>query len=337
MRTVITGVSGLLGGNLAIELLRQGHAVRATRRASTRVEHLQGHDIDWVDAELGDAEALARAFDGADAVFHCAAQVSVKRTVTPGLVAANVDGTRHVLAAMRGAGRLIHCSSVVAVGAMEGDAPCTEAARWNLAEHGLDDGYSVTKRDAEALVRAAAQAGQDAVIVNPCFMFGPYDARPSSGKLIVDVVRGKAPGWTPGFNNFVDVRDVARGMILAWERGAAGERYILGGENMCYRDIMARIAAIAGVRAPTWRVPRWIAGLLGRVGDVKEALTGREPLINSVTIRYGFCPLFQFSSEKARARLGYAPGPIDPAIADALAWFRARGMLPAVAGRGRAL
>lgn len=329
MRTVVTGASGLLGSNLAIELLRQGHGVRATRRAGSRVQHLAEFPIDWVDADLGDEHALARAFEGADAVFHCAALVSIQRKASPALVAANVDGTRHVLSAMRraGAGRLVHCSTVGAVGLSEDGRPCDERARWNFAERGMDDGYVTTKRQAEDLVRAAVAAGQDAVIVNPCWMFGPYDARPSSGRMIVDIVRGRVPGWTPGANNFVDVRDVARGMILAWHKGQPGERYILGGENLPYREMFARIAAIAGVRAPTREVPRWLAALLGRFGDLQERLTGREPLVNSVTVGYGFCVDFQFSSDRARRELGYSPGPVDPAIADALSWMRGRGMV----------
>lgn len=329
MRTVVTGASGLLGGNLADVLLQAGHDVRATRRGSTRVDHLADLSIAWVDADLGDEDALARAFDGVEVVYHCAALVSVQRRATPALVAANVDGTRRVLAAARRAGvrRLVHCSSVVAVGLSGDGRPCTEDARWNLPERAMDDGYAATKRRAEELVREAAAAGLDAVIVCPTYMFGPRDVRPSSGKLIVDVVRGKAPGWSPGFNNFVDVRDVARGMLLAAERGVAGRRYILGGENTCYRDIMATIARVAGVSPPARRVPRWVAAVLGLVGDAQERLSGREPLINSVVVRYAFCPDFQFSSDRARAELGYASGPIEPAIADAIAWFRGRGML----------
>lgn len=329
MLAVITGASGLLGGNLAIELRKQGVAVRATKRGSSKVTHLDGHGIEWVQGDLDDVPSLQKAFEAADVVFHCAAQVSIRKDVTPQLVRANVDGTRNVLKALGNVGgpRLVHTSSVVAVGLSEDGRPCTEEARWNFLERGMGDGYSITKRDSEVLVQEAARQGVDVVTVNPCYMFGPFDAKPSSGKLIIDIVKGRAPGWTPGGNNFVDVRDVARGMILAWQKGKTGERYILGGQNMGYREIMRRIAEVAGSRVPAMRVPRPLANVFGWVGDLEERLLDREPLVNTVAIRYGFCTDFQFSSDKAKRELGYATGPIEPAIGDAIQWFRGRGML----------
>jgi dihydroflavonol-4-reductase len=328
---VVTGASGLVGGNLCAELLDAGHRVRATRRGSTRVDHLSELDLEWVDADLGAPDRLTAAFRGADVVFHCAALVSVRRGVTPALIAANVDGTRHVLDAARRAGvpRLVHTSTVGAVGLSVDGRPSTEDARWNLDELGLADGYAITKRQSEDLVAAAAADDVDAVIVNPTYMFGPRDARPSSGKLILEVARRKLPGWTPGHNNFVDVRDVARGMIGAWQRGRRGQRYILGGHNLTYREVFDEIARIAGVRPPRFGVPRLVARALGRVGDLSERLRTREPLINSVSVRYAYTSRFQFSSDKAAAELGYTAGPIDVAIADAITWFRERGMLPA--------
>jgi dihydroflavonol-4-reductase len=328
MKAVVTGASGLLGGNLAVLLRERGAEVRATRRGSTRVDHLDGHGIEWVDADLGSATSLAEAFAGADVVFHCAAAVDIKRTITRELVRSNVDGTRNVLAAARAIGlsRLVHCSTVGAVGLSEDGDPCTEDSRWNFADHDLADGYVTTKRWSEDLVMAAAEVDLDAVVVNPTYMFGPFDPRPSSGKMIVEVVKGRVPGWTTGYNNFVDVRDVARGMILAAERGARGRRYILSGENMSYREVMQRIAAVAGVSPPRLGIPRWAAAVIGAVGDVQER-TGSEAFINSVSVAYGFTPRFIFSCARARAELGYEPGPIEPAIADAITWFRARGML----------
>src|SRR5690606_23007238 len=128
---------------------------------------------------------------------------------------------RRVADAVRRAGvaRLVHCSTVGAVGLSVDGEPCTEEARWNFGEHGLDDAYVTTKHQAEELVRAEVAKGLPAVIANPTYMFGPLDRRPSSGRMILEVVRGRVPGWTEGVNNFVDVRDVARGMLLVHDHG----------------------------------------------------------------------------------------------------------------------
>jgi dihydroflavonol-4-reductase len=243
------------------------------------------------------------------------------------MTAANVTGTANVLDACARAGvaRLVHTSSVVAVGLVVDGRPCDETARWNFEELGFVDAYAITKHRAEELARAAASR-LDVVIVNPTYMFGPRDARPSSGKLLLDIARRRVPGWTPGFNNFVDVRDVARGMIAAWQRGRRGERYILGGHDMTYGDMMRMAAEVAGVRAPRFRVPRAVARVVGLAGDVVEKL-GRDPLVNSTQIRYAFTDRFRFTCAKAQRELGYTYGALDVAMRDALAWFRAHGML----------
>jgi len=330
MRVAITGASGLVGGNLATLLLGAGHAVRATKRGSSKVAHLSDVPIEWVPGDLDDAGPLTEAFRGCDVVFHCAAQVSVRPKPTPVLVKANVDGTRRVIEAVRAARvpRLVHCSTVAAVAVSENGEPSDETAAWNFDRYALGDGYAVTKHQAEGVVREAVRGGLDAVIVNPTFMFGPLDSKPSSGRLIVDVVRGKMPGRMPGMNNFVDVRDVARGMIAAAEKGKTGERYILGGENMSYAEVSDRIARMAGTRPLTWNVPRVLAAIPGWFGDVRAWLGG-EPLLTSVTIRYAYSPRFIFRSDKAKRELGYTTGPLDDAIRDAVAWFRATGRLPA--------
>ncbi|MGH7435865.1 MAG: NAD-dependent epimerase/dehydratase family protein, partial [Polyangiaceae bacterium] len=252
--------------------------------------------------------------------------LGVEREPKPEMVAANVDGTQNVVDAVRRARatRLVHCSTAAVVALSNDGSPSGEDAAYNFDVRGMVDGYGKTKRAAERLVLDAARAGLDAVVANPTWMFGPYDVRPGSGQLIVDVVRGKMPGLAPGRNNFVDVRDVARGMILAAEKGRAGERYILGGENLTYGEIAQRIARVAGVAEPRWKVPRALAVPMGWVGDAVEALGG-SPHITSMTIAWAYCPDFIFSSEKARRELGYATGPLDVAIRDALAWFRANG------------
>lgn len=328
MRCAVTGATGLVGGNLAVGLVEAGHRVTATRRANSRVAHLAPWDLDWVEAPLGDPAALTRAFDGAEVVFHCAAAVSIQKVAPDWVVAANVQGTAHVIQACRAAGvrRLVHCSSTVAVGVNDDGSPADEATPWNFDRYGLADGYSTTKRAAEALVMDAVAEGLDAVVVNPGYMFGPLDIRPSSGALLLNVVAGTVPGASAGRNCYVDVRDVTAGMVAAADRGRSGERYILGGENLTYGALFQRIAAVAGTRPITRRIPRWAGMLGGWFGDVQHRLTGREPLVNSNTVAWAYEPRFVFSSAKARAELGYTTRPIEEGIAAALAFFEAQGM-----------
>jgi dihydroflavonol-4-reductase len=332
MSTVaITGATGLVGANLAVLLREAGHTVRCTRRAraGSKTDLLDGVGVEWAEADLSQPDALARAFDGAEAVFHCAAAVSVRKKPTPEMVATNVDGTRHVCAAVRKTGvkRLVHCSSTVAIALTENGQPSNEEAEWNFDRHGLADGYAVTKRDSERVVLDETKAGLDAVVINPGYMFGPYDQRPTSGKMIIEVIRGKVPGYSTGCNSFVDVRDVCRGMIAAWQRGRTGERYILAGENLSYGEMFRRIAAVAGVKPPRFAIPRWLAAPVGWIGDIQEKLSDKDPLISSNTLGWGYEPGFIFDSSKARRELGYTTGPLEDAVRDAIAWFRMRGML----------
>lgn len=328
MRVAITGATGLLGSNLAVLLVEAGHTVRCTRRATSNVRHLEHLPIEWVEADLQNEGELVRAFDGAEAVFHCAAEIQVVAQVTPRMQAVNVEGTRHVLNAVRASGvrRLVHCSSTTAIGISTTGEPIDETHSWNLAAFGLDDGYATTKRRSQEMVVEAARGDVDAVVVCPGFMFGPFDARPSSGLMILSIVRGQVPGITPGVNNFVDVRDVARGMIAAWEKGRRGEVYILGAENLPYKEIMERIARVADVAPPRMPMPRVLATLAGWWGDLQERVTGNEALINSMRVRWGYCDGYLVSSDKARRELGYDPGPVDVAIRAALDWFEQQGM-----------
>jgi dihydroflavonol-4-reductase len=329
MRIAITGATGLLGSNLAVELAAREHEVVATKRGRSRVDHLAKVPIRWVEAGLDDSNALARAFEGCGAVFHCAAAVTIQFRVTKEIFAANVDGTRNVIDAVRRAsvGRLVHCSTVGAIGLSVDGQPSDETARWNMPEHGLGDAYVRTKRQAQDLALESAKGGLDTVVVNPTYMIGPYDVRPSSGKLVHDLVRGKVPGYTLGKNNFVDVRDVARGMLLALEKGRRGELYILGGENMTYKDFFELVARVTGAKAPTWHTPGWLVRALGRWGDLVMALTGKEPALTTGPARWSLSDRFIFSSDKAKRELGYTVSRLEPAIEACVAWFRENGML----------
>jgi dihydroflavonol-4-reductase len=336
MKLAITGASGLLGANVAAAALAAGHEVVCTRRGTSRADAVADLAITWVDAPLSDGSALAGAFAGCDAVVHCAASTSILPRVTPELEEANVVGTRNVVDAVISAGvrRLVHVSSTVAVGVSEDGVPCTESSPWNLAAHGLADGYATTKRQSEEEVLAAVAAGRlDAVVANPGFLFGPRDARPSSGRMILEVASGKALLAAPGRNNFVDVRAVAASLLAAVERGRTGERYILGGENLTYLEMFHRIAAVVGGRPPWGSAPRWVAALAGLGGDALQWASGREGAVTSNTVRWGYHPGFVVSSDKARQELGHAPGPVDDAVRAAWDWFAAvRSRPPGAAG-----
>lgn len=330
MHVAVTGATGLVGANLVTRLRAEGHTVTATRRKRSKTAFLDGLDITWVEASLGDPEALTRAFDGAEVVFHVAAGVTIRKRAEPWIVDANVAGTDHILQAVRAAGvrRLVHCSSTVCVGLSEDGTPCTEDTAWNLDAHGLADAYNTTKLESETRVLAAAAEGLDAVVVNPGFMFGPLDQRPSSGQLLLELLEGRLPAVSPGKNSFVDVRDVVAGMVAAADKGRAGERYILAGHNLTYADLLGRAGALAGVKVPSRVLPLWLARIGGWGGDLIEMVRSGDPPLNSPSIGYAYHPGFIFDSGKAQRELGYTIRPVEEGIQACLDWFGEHGIWP---------
>ncbi|MDQ3037361.1 MAG: NAD-dependent epimerase/dehydratase family protein [Myxococcota bacterium] len=329
MHIAITGASGLVGGNLAEVARGAGHDVVCIKRGGSRVDHLSHLAVRWADADLASTDDLARALEGAEIAVHCAAAVVTGTRADDTMRRTNVDGTRHVIDACRRAGvrRLVHVSTVAAIGVGDGTRDVTEDDAFDLRAHGMLDGYAETKRAAQDLVEAAARAGEiDAVVACPTLMWGPYDAKPSTGRLAVELARGRIPGGTPGTTNIVDVRDVARGLLLCAEKGRTGERYILGRENLTYQELFARVAQIGGFRAPRFLVPRLLAVPMGWGGDLARAIGVDVPL-DSMAVRWAYCRGFRFSHAKAARELGYAPGAPDDGIRACIEWLKAHGAL----------
>ncbi|MCW5890892.1 MAG: NAD-dependent epimerase/dehydratase family protein [bacterium] len=327
MRDLVTGAGGLVGQNLVRALVARGRRVRVLlRRPVPDLETLPG--VEPVRGDITVPGDLVRACDGVEHVYHCAALVSMWERLGDAMWRTNVEGTDHVVAACRRAGvrRLIHCSSVDAIGLPEGDAPSTETMPWNWDRLGVDNPYARTKWESQRRVLAAVAGDLDAVVVNPAYMFGPWDTRPSSGRMILEVAAGRAIGWTSGGNNFVDVEDVVLAMIEAASRGVRGECYILGHVNLTYREIFSEIADALGVRPPRFAIPRPLARLGGFAGDLAGRLGGREPAVNSLTARLGYVRHY-YDPTKATVALGLRRTPIREAIAKAAAWFRQAGML----------
>jgi dihydroflavonol-4-reductase len=284
MKVFVSGATGFVGSHVARELAERGADVRGER------------------ADLLDPEALARAVEGCEAVVHVAALYSYDADPAR-IELVNVEGTRNLLEAATRAGvrRIVHTSTAGTCGPVRG-RPATEEdgpPEWELVVP-----YKRTKLAAEELARAAG-----AVVVNPTTPVGDGDLKPTpTGRMIAGVARGTLRGFvaTTGLN-VVDVRDVARGHALALERGVPGERYLLGGVDLLLEELFAAVADLAGRPRPRLRVPYAVAVAAGKAG-----------MVNADEVRLARLPMF-FSWEKARSKLGYEPGPVEPALARAVA------------------
>lgn len=321
----ITGANGLLGGNVAEAFAAAGWKVRALCRTSANVDHLMHLPLDWrhISYETG---SLVRAFAGTSVVVHCAGVTIQSRRVRPEHRAGNIDLTRCVFEASHHAKieRIVHCSSAITCGFSAGRPVDEDEAAFSTPP--WQDGYLISKQIAE---REALQRNSppDVIVVNPTYLLGPLDAKPSSGRLLLLVARGHAYGWPSGGNNFADVRDVAAGIVAAASRGRAGERYILGGENLSYRDLMTRAARAAGRRPPGFAIPYKLAAATGHFGELYEWISRRPTDVNGATVAYAYSNGLRYTSEKARRDLDYRTRPIDETLRDSIAWFRQRGNL----------
>lgn len=329
-KILVTGASGFLGGNLARLLIEEGHAVRVLARRTSNLACLA--DLSGWERAEGDitaAESLPAAFAGVEVVFHCAARVEMPRRMTAAIWNANVTGTENVLTACRRAGvrRLVHCSTVDAIGLPENGQPADESTPWNWDRLGVENAYARSKLEAHRRVQAAAADGLDAVLVCPAFMFGAYDPHPSSGRLIRQAARSPFILDPGGGNNFVDVLDVARAMISVVEKGRRGETYILGGENLPYAEIFTLIRQALGLHpAPRLRLPEAMRIAVGLLGDVWESLSGRPGDLNTPAARISGMNHY-YDSSKAVRELGLQHSPLPAALDRAVRWLRSAGML----------
>jgi dihydroflavonol-4-reductase len=287
VRVYVTGASGFIGGHVASELRKAGHEV----------------GDEWID--LFDRERLRRAIAGSDAVFHLAALYSYDAPAAEH-ERINVEGTRVVVELCRelGVRRLVHTSTCGTCGPVAGRRATEEDSP---PEYELAVPYKRTKLDAERIVLAAACDGLDAVVVNPTTPVGEGDRFPTpTGRMVEGVATGRYPGYLDSGVNVVDVRDVARGHLLAFEHGRSGERYLLGGVDLTLRELFAAIADLAGRRRPRLRLPYRMAQVLARTG-----------VANADEVALARLPMY-YAWDKAARELGYEPGPVEPALARAV-------------------
>jgi dihydroflavonol-4-reductase len=320
----VTGASGFIGANLVRALLERGWNVRALVRGPA--PSLDGLAIERVHGDLF-LPGLSDAMRGSDAVFHLAATYSLWHRDRADMLRANVMGTRDVLAAARAAGvpRTVHTSSVAAIGVRAGGVPADET--YQSPPRALIGVYKQTKLMAEEEARQAFAAGQDVVIVNPSTPVGPWDAKPTpTGEIVLRFLRGRMPAYVDTGLNLIDVRDVAAGHIAAYERGLAGERYILGNENLTLRAVLERLARIAGRRAPRLRLPRIIPLAYAGLGEFVLARVGIAPDVPFESVRMAKQRMF-YDSTKAVRELGLPQSSVTTALADAVRWFTEHGYL----------
>ena len=322
---LVTGGNGFVGCHVVRALIARGDRVRVLARENADLSALDGLPVEIVRGDLRYFDSVERAVNGCNEVYHVGADYRLWLTDPAPMYATNVDGTEHVIRAATGAGvsRIIYTSTVGALGIPHGgvgreDTPSSLAT--------MPGHYKRSKFMAEQAALEAARAGAPVVIVNPSTPIGALDFKPTpTGRIIVDFLNRRMPAYVETGLNIVDVEDVARGHLLAAERGRIGEKYILGGENLTLKEFLGRLAAISEMPAPKMRIPYAVAfGYALGAEAFARTVTRRAPRASLTEVRMARKRMF-FDSSKARAELRYSPGPIDIAIAAAIEFFRSRG------------
>ena len=325
MKTLVTGATGLVGSSLVRELLKGNTEVRVLIRKNSDIRNITDLDVEKVYGDIRDSEAVQAALKDCDILYHTAALYSFWMPSSKVFYDVNVEGVKTVLGAalQQGMKKVVYTSSIAAVGYYGADTPANEDVEFNL--WGLGDHYTRSKHLAEIEVLKFYKQGLPLVIVNPSMVIGIRDIKPTpSGKLIIDVINKKMPGYIEGGVNVVDVEDVARGHILAAEKGKLGERYILSNENMTMSQFFGLIGEVSGVTPPKMKLPYSVAVILAYGYQFLSHLTRKQPVLTPAQVRIGSSYAF-FDCSKAVRELGYKQTPIKTTMEKAVTWFRDNG------------
>ena len=331
MNCFVTGASGFVGSNLVQELVARGHRVKALLRPGADERGLAGVDYKRASGDVGNRELLKHEIGGCDWCFHVAASYALWLRDYAPMYATNVEGTRNVLEAAAAAGctRIVYTSTVGCIAlpkAVNGKIVPTDETAPVSAEQ-MTNHYKRSKWQAECVAMELAKKGLPVIIVNPSGPIGPRDVKPTpTGQLIVDFLNRKMPAYIDSGLNWVHVRDVAAGHILAAEKGRSGERYILGNAdgNWTLEETLKVLGEISGVPAPKMKLPRWMALAAGHVSEGMACVTGKPPRVPLAGVRMARYKMW-FNPAKAIRELGLPQTPVKQAFADAVAWFRANG------------
>ena len=329
---LVTGASGFVGSAVARALIARGEPVRLLVRAASPRTNVEGLDAEVAVGDLLDAASLAPAMAGVRRLYHVAADYRLWARDPEEIVRHNREGTANVMRAAQAAGveRIVYCSSVATL-SLKGLAPGAASDETRpLTPQTAIGAYKRSKVVAERLVEAmVADGGLPAVIVNPSTPIGPRDVKPTpTGRIIVEAATGRMPAFVDTGLNIAHVDDIAAGHLLAMDKGRVGERYVLGGQDVELRDLLAEIARLSGRKPPTIALPRGPLFPLAAAAEAVAQVTGREPFVTRDALRMAAYKMF-FSSAKAKAELGYSARPWREAVGDAYAWFVAQGRLAA--------
>jgi dihydroflavonol-4-reductase len=325
---LVTGATGFVGSAVARALLQAGYGVRAMTRATSPRQHLEALDIGFVAGDLNDPASLRRALEGCQYLFHVAADYRLWLKHPEEMFCTNVDGTRALMAAALDVGveRVVYTSSVAALGLTKDGSKADELTPTSLAEK--VGPYKQSKYLAEQeVLRLVAEKNLPAVIVNPSTPVGPRDVKPTpTGRVILEAAQGKMPAYVDTGLNLAHVDDVANGHLLALHKGAIGEKYILGGEDVSLAEMLRITCDYAGVKAPTIQLPRQLIYPVAYMMELLANITGKEPMTTVDTVRMAAKKMY-FSTAKAERELGYTHRPAAQGLTDAVDWFRANGYM----------
>ncbi|NKB37583.1 MAG: NAD-dependent epimerase/dehydratase family protein [Gammaproteobacteria bacterium] len=328
MKTLITGASGLVGSAVLRLLLDCGHDVRAMVRRGSNRANLSGLELEIVEGDLCDSGSLHNAVANCRYLFHIAADYRLWVPDPEQMYKANVEGTHNLLrhATEHGVKKIVYTSSVATLGIHPDRSPANEDSPVSLND--MIGHYKRSKYLAEQeVIKLVSDIGAPVTIVNPSTPIGPRDIKPTpTGRIIVDCLNGKIPAYVDTGLNIAHVDDVARGHILALDKGKIGERYILGGDDMSLKEILQKICEAGNRPSPKISIPHNLILPFARLFELWADMCGIEPLATVDGIKMSKKHMF-FSSRKAKEKLGYQSRPAHEAISDAIKWFQLNGYL----------
>ena len=325
-KTLVTGAAGFLGSHLTRQLVARGADVRVLLRPSSNNRAIADLPLEYMTGDLRDVASLDRAMAGVQRVFHVAADYRLWSKRSQDIYDSNLGGTKNLLDAAKRAGveQFVYTSTVatIAVDRPEHPNEFTDARLEEMVGH-----YKRSKWQAEKEVLQAAQHGFPAIVAMPTTPVGPWDWKPTpTGKILLDFLNGKMPGYVETGLNFVGVEECAAGHILVSEKGIAGERYLLGGENLTLKAMLDMLAEMTGLSAPTLKIPHGVALGVAYAETAFSRLIGREPQIPVEGVKIAQHTMFVDASRAVR-ELGFQVGPVSAALERAVRWYEANGYI----------